>query len=178
MTIKLCDRLTKIVQVIEKLFEESKKGIPVIVEGKKDADSLRHLGIEGRIITVKTGGKNFFDVISEIELLDVQYVVLLLDFDRRCKEGTKRLVTQLERSHIKANIWFWKTLASLTSRDIQYIESLSNYLETLKNKTNTNTKVCTLPYFYAQQSKNTKQPSTFAAFNFEMLESGVINCLM
>jgi 5S rRNA maturation endonuclease (ribonuclease M5) len=79
-----------------------------------------------------------------------------LDFDRRGKEGTKRLIAQLERSHIKVNIWFWKTLASLVSRDIQYIESISNYLETLKNKTNANTEVCTSPYFYEQQHKKHK----------------------
>jgi 5S rRNA maturation endonuclease (ribonuclease M5) len=149
MLIQLCDRTAKIVQIMEKLFEESKNGIPVIVEGKKRCRQPQTSCVEGKIVTVKTGGKNFSGVISEIELLGVHCVVLLLDFDRRGKEGTNRIVTQLERSHIKVNIWFWKTLASLASRDIQYIESLSNYLETLKNKTNTNTKICTLPYFYA-----------------------------
>jgi 2,5-diamino-6-(ribosylamino)-4(3H)-pyrimidinone 5'-phosphate reductase len=134
MSTKLRDRYDKIEQIIAKLVEESKKGIPVVVEGKKDANNLKHLGIEGKIVTVKTGGKNFFDVISEIETLGTRSVVLFLDFDRRGKEGTKQLTVELERLHIKANVWFWRELGGIINRDVQCIESLPHYLETLKNK--------------------------------------------
>jgi 5S rRNA maturation endonuclease (ribonuclease M5) len=134
MSTRLKERQEKIEQVIVKLLEESKKGTPVVVEGKKDAYNLHLLGVEGRIITVKTGGKSFLDVVAEIEESGARRVVLLLDFDRRGVEGTKRLVLELERLHIIANVRFWRQLHGLVGRDIQCIESLPSYLETLKSK--------------------------------------------
>ncbi|MCL1965634.1 MAG: hypothetical protein FWF62_00555, partial [Candidatus Bathyarchaeota archaeon] len=86
------------------------------------------------------GGKNFSDVISEIQTLDAPSVILFLDFDRRGIEGTRNLATELERLHIKANIWFWRKLGGLINRDVQYVESIPNYLETLKNKITTQTR--------------------------------------
>jgi 2,5-diamino-6-(ribosylamino)-4(3H)-pyrimidinone 5'-phosphate reductase len=137
MSTKLKDRLEKILQIIAKLVEESGKGTPVVVEGKRDADNLRLLGVEGKIVTVKTGGKSFVDVVSEIEESGTRGVILFLGFDRRGKEGTKRLVSELERLHVKANVRFWRELEGLVSRDIQCIESLPSYLETLKTKAGT-----------------------------------------
>jgi 2,5-diamino-6-(ribosylamino)-4(3H)-pyrimidinone 5'-phosphate reductase len=134
MSTKLKNRLEKIEQIIAKLTEESGKGTPVVVEGKKDADNLRLLGVEGKIITVKTGGKTFLDVVFEIEQSGARGVVLFLDFDRRGREGTKRLLLELERLHIKADVRLWRELEGLVSRDIQCIEGLPSYLETLKNK--------------------------------------------
>jgi 2,5-diamino-6-(ribosylamino)-4(3H)-pyrimidinone 5'-phosphate reductase len=139
MSTNLCDRQEKIEYLLAKLAEESKKGTPIVVEGQKDAARLRHLGIEGKIVTTKTGGKNFFDVIFEIETLNTRNVVLFLDFDRRGQEGTKRFATELEHLHIKTNIWFWRELKDLINRDIQCIESLPHYIQTLKNKIKTQT---------------------------------------
>jgi 5S rRNA maturation endonuclease (ribonuclease M5) len=134
MSTRLKERQEKIEEVIAKLLEESKKGTPVVVEGKNDAENLQLLGVEGRIITVKTGGKSFLDVVAEIEESSARRVVLLLDFDRRGKEGTRRLVLELERLRITANLQFWRQLHGLVGRDIQCIESLPSYLETLKSK--------------------------------------------
>ncbi len=136
LSTKLKDKQEKIEQVIAKLVEESKKGTPVVVEGKNDVQTLQILGVEGPVLTVKTGGKSFLDVVAEIEQSGARKVVLLLDFDRRGREGTSRLVLELERLRIKANVTFWRELHGLVGRDIQCIESLPSYLETLKNKIN------------------------------------------
>jgi len=134
MSTKLKERQEKIEEVIAKLLEESKKGTPVVVEGRNDAQTLHVLGVEGPVITVKTGGKSFLDVVAEIEESGARKVVLLLDFDRRGKEGTRRLVLELERLRITANLQFWRQLHGLVGRDVQCIESLPSYLETLKTK--------------------------------------------
>jgi 5S rRNA maturation endonuclease (ribonuclease M5) len=134
MSTKLTDRIEKIEQIIAKLVMETSKGVPVVVEGKKDADNLTLLGVQVTIITAKTGGKSFLDTVSEIEQSGARRVILLLDFDRRGKEGTKRLILELERLRIIADARFWRELAGLVSRDIQCIESLPSYLETLKQK--------------------------------------------
>jgi 5S rRNA maturation endonuclease (ribonuclease M5) len=134
MSTKQKDRIEKIEQIIAKLVMETSKGVPVVVEGKKDADNLALLGVQGMIITAKTGGKSFLYTVSEIEQSGARRVILLLDFDRRGKEGTKRLILELERLRIIADARFWRELAGLVSRDIQCIESLPSYLETLKQK--------------------------------------------
>ena len=134
MSTKLKEKEEKIQRVIAALTEESAKGKPIIVEGKKDAQALRELGVNGKILTAKTGGKSFLEATAEIEKLGAHEVILLLDFDRRGKEGTKRLRESLERAKIKANIKFWRELQALVGREIQCIESLTTYLNTLQEK--------------------------------------------
>ena len=127
----------KILQVLEALAEESSKGTPIIVEGKKDVEALHASGVAGTLLTVKTGGKSFLDAVYEIEQTKAPEVILLLDFDRRGKQGTKRLKQSLERAKIKPNINFWRQLATLAGKEIKCIESLTAYLNTLHAKVNT-----------------------------------------
>jgi 2,5-diamino-6-(ribosylamino)-4(3H)-pyrimidinone 5'-phosphate reductase len=130
----LKDKEEKILQLLECLAEESVKGTPIIVEGKKDIETLRKLGIEGTIIAAKTGGKTFLDAVSEIEKTHVKEVVLLLDFDRRGKELTKNLKQHLEKTKIKVNLTFWLNLSNILSKEVKDIEGLASYMETLKSK--------------------------------------------
>lgn len=134
MSTHLKDKEEKIQQIIAKLTEESTKGTLIVVEGKKDAETLRALGVEGPVLMVKTGGKSFLDAAAEIEQSGTQKVVLLLDFDRRGREGTRRLKLDLERMKIKPNVKFWHELYGLVGREVQCIESLPSYLVTLKDK--------------------------------------------
>ncbi len=136
MSTHLKEKEEKIQQIINKLTEESTKGKPIIVEGKKDAHALRMLGVNGAILTVKTGGKSFLEAAAEIEKLGAREVILLLDFDRRGKEGTLRLQRNLEGSKIKINVLIWRDLHALIGREMQCIESLTSYLSTLQEKTN------------------------------------------
>lgn len=134
MSTHLKDREEKILQILAKLTQESANGKPVVVEGKKDAEALRELGVCGIIFTVKTGGKSFLEATEEITKLDCREVILLLDFDRRGKEGTRRLQQSLERAKIKANLSFWLGFQALIGREIQFIESVPAFLGTLKEK--------------------------------------------
>ena len=134
MSTHLKDKVEKIEDVIAKLVDESSKGITIVVEGKKDAETLRELGVEGPVVTVKTGGKSFLGVASEIESSAPSEVILLLDFDRRGREGTKLLRQSLERVKIKVNIEIWLQLKSLTGHEMQCIESLFSYLRNLSQK--------------------------------------------
>jgi 5S rRNA maturation endonuclease (ribonuclease M5) len=86
------------------------------------------------MVTVKTGSKSFLDVVFELEQLKAAEVILFLDFDRRGKEGTKRLKQGLERTGIKPNVKFWAVLSGLLGKDIQCVESLTAYLATLRTK--------------------------------------------
>ncbi|HVP93379.1 MAG TPA: toprim domain-containing protein, partial [Acidobacteriota bacterium] len=104
------------------------------VEGKKDIETLRMLNVEGTIIAAKTGGKTLLDAVSEIEKTRKKEIILLLDFDRRGKELTKRLKQHLEKTEIKTNLTFWLNLSSIISKEVKDIEGLASYMETLKSK--------------------------------------------
>jgi 2,5-diamino-6-(ribosylamino)-4(3H)-pyrimidinone 5'-phosphate reductase len=130
----LKEKEEKILRLLECLAEESAKGKPIIVEGKNDVEALRSLAVEGKIISAKTGGKSLLDVISEVEKTSANEVILLLDFDRRGKEWTKRIRQQLERARIKPNIRFWRQLLTLVRREVKDVEGLTTYMETLKSK--------------------------------------------
>ncbi len=115
-------------------MEAADKGAPVVVEGKKDAQAIQQLGVSGPVLTVKTGGKSFLEATAEIEQFGAREVILLLDFDRRGKEGTKRLQQNLERAKIKVNVRFWLDLQALVGREVQCVESLPSYLATTGRK--------------------------------------------
>jgi 5S rRNA maturation endonuclease (ribonuclease M5) len=134
LSTRLKEKEEKILKILNALAEESAKGKPIVVEGKKDVEALRALGMEGTLMSVKTGGKSFLDAVSEIEQMGASEVILFLDFDRRGKEGTKRLKQSLERAKIKPNTKFWRELSALVGKEIQCVESLTAYLKTLRTK--------------------------------------------
>lgn len=133
MSDHLREREERIQHILRCLAAESSKGTPIIVEGKKDVETLKTLAIEGKIITAKSG-KSLLDVIFEVEKTRPEEVILLLDFDRRGKELTRLLKQHLEMAKIVPDTTFWRELFSLLGKEVKDIESLGAYLETLKRK--------------------------------------------
>ena len=131
---RLKEKEEKISEVLSALTEESAKGTIILVEGRKDVEALRALDVEGPIVTVKTGGKSFLDVISELEA-KTSKVILFLDFDRRGKQGTNRLRKDLQRAGIKVDLEFWLDLLKSVGKDVQCVEGLNAYLKNLRIKT-------------------------------------------
>ena len=131
---RLKEKEEKIHHVLDELREESSRGTVILVEGKKDVEALQALGVEGKVITIKTGGKSFQDAVSELEKMRVSEVVLLLDFDRRGKQGTNHLRQSLEHAGVKVKLRFWLALLKLAGKDIQCVEGLEAYLENLQTK--------------------------------------------
>jgi 2,5-diamino-6-(ribosylamino)-4(3H)-pyrimidinone 5'-phosphate reductase len=134
LSTRLKEKEEQILHVLECLATESAQGTPIVVEGKKDIETLKALNIEGKIISAKTGGKTLLDVLSVIEEFKPREVILLFDFDRRGREWTKRLKHHLEAERIKVNVTFWCELFKLLGKDVKDIESLTAYVETLKSK--------------------------------------------
>jgi 5S rRNA maturation endonuclease (ribonuclease M5) len=128
-------KLEKIEQILECLIQESARGVPIVVEGDNDFQTLRHLGIQGRMVCAKTGGKCRLDLLSQIEDSGVKEVILLFDFDRRGKEWTETVRESLERAQLKPDLTFWNQLLGLASREVRDIEGLDAYLDTLRKKT-------------------------------------------
>ncbi len=135
MSTRLKEKQEKIRCILTELAAESAQGIPIAVEGKKDVAALRGFGVAGAVLTVKTGGKSFMQALHEIEQTGALEVILLLDFDRRGKQGTNQLKVNLERAKIKPNLSFWLAFSALVGREVQCIESLTSYMQTLEQKT-------------------------------------------
>jgi len=127
-------RLEKALQLLERLATESKGGTPIIVEGRKDVAALHKLGVTGDMILAKTSRRSFLDVVNEGKNRGKPEIIILMDFDRRGREGTKRLTQNFERMRIKTNLLFWNELRGLVGRNVKDIEGLARYIETLKNK--------------------------------------------
>jgi len=130
----LRQKAEKIQHLLECLIEESLKGTPILVEGKKDVQALRELGVAGKISSAKTAGKSRLDVISEIEQSGQREIILLMDFDRRGKELTEKLRQELEKVRVKPNLTFWNKLFGIVGREVKDVEGLVTYIRTLKKK--------------------------------------------
>lgn len=134
MSTRLREKEERLEEFLTRLAEESAAGALIVVEGRKDIAALSSLGINGRIMTAKTGGQSFLETASEIENTGVSEVILLLDFDRRGKEGTERLRQFLEKARIRVNLKFWTELLGIVGKQVKDVEGLTSYMETLKSK--------------------------------------------
>ena len=134
MSSSLKRRLEKTTELLERLAERSSGSLPIIVEGRNDREALRKLAVKGDVITAKTRGRSLLDVLGAVKEREVQEVILLMDFDRRGREWTRRLAQNLEKMRVKAHLQYWNELLNLVGRDVKDIEGLPAYMETLRRK--------------------------------------------
>jgi len=122
----------KILEDLEKTFIElieENKTIPIIVEGNKDIDALRKLGITGEIIGFNKGLSipDFCDRIAK----KYKHIIILTDWDRKggylCSTIKKNLESQVECNTRYREIFATKTM-------IKTVEGLPSWIETIKNK--------------------------------------------
>ncbi|MBS7610171.1 toprim domain-containing protein [Candidatus Bathyarchaeota archaeon] len=107
-------------------MEEAARGIPIIVEGLKDAEGLRRLGLRGKIIPAKMRLGSYLEVVEEIS--NHKEVVILTDFDRRGEEMASILTEDLEGRGVKVNLSLRWRIASLIGKDVKDVEGLASYI--------------------------------------------------
>ena len=134
MSTHLKEKEDKILEIIAQLCAESSRGTSILVEGRKDVEALRNLGVVGRIFSVKTGGKSMVQTLVEIEEARISEIILLLDFDEQGRKMTRRLKEDFERIRIKSNLHFWSALQGILGREVQCVEGIQAYLITLRRK--------------------------------------------
>jgi 5S rRNA maturation endonuclease (ribonuclease M5) len=122
------DRAERLREILEHL-QEINKGVPVIVEGKKDASALRTLGLTGDIITLHNGSGlyDFCDNIAE----RFQRVILLLDWDRK-GEDLNRVLSAHLRGHWEEFSSFRELFRLLCQKEIKDIEGIPKLLRRLE----------------------------------------------
>ncbi|HII59432.1 TPA: toprim domain-containing protein [Methanocaldococcus jannaschii] len=115
----------KLLEVIEELKIEAEEK-PIIVEGKRDVESLEKLGVEGTfIIIAKTP---IYLIADELVRKRVKEVILLTDFDRRGRMLAKAIIEEFRHRGIKVNTKIRHEIFIYTNSGIRDIESLFSYV--------------------------------------------------
>ncbi len=125
-------RLSRIVEELSSCVEQ---GMPILIEGKKDEEALRELGINGNIIKVSGSGLKLFEI-AEIAANTSSKVIILTDFDKKGDILAKKLSEDIQSlgSHPDLNIR--KNIIKITRRYIKDIESLPKHMKQLELEIN------------------------------------------
>lgn len=116
--------------VISDLIEENKR-VPIIVEGDKDADALRRLGVVGKIIVINRGVSLI--VFSDNIARRYSEVIILTDWDRKGGFLCHTIKRNLE-GRVSCNTYFREFFAKNSM--VRTIEGLPSWLKTVKEKNN------------------------------------------
>jgi len=117
--------------LLDKLREENTE-FPIMVEGKKDEESLRSLGFTGEIIRINTGK----GIVATCEgLVGREKVIILFDWDRKGAELTRAFAEALKNDGIDCDTRIRSELAILVKKDIKDVESLAGMLRRLRETT-------------------------------------------
>ena len=101
---KVIRKFEKIEKTLDKMAIDSERGIPILVEGKKDESSLRRLSIKGKIICIKSNRGNLQDLLCTMKSFNE--IIVLTDFDHEGIELAKLLENELILEKIKPNLSF------------------------------------------------------------------------
>ena len=118
-------------KTVDELIELNKT-TPVIVEGKKDVESLRSLGIIREIINFNSGKS----IVETCESIAEKYgsVIILTDWDRKGGTLARELKRCLQSVGVRVNTDIRARLAMLCKKDIKDVESLHRHMGALSEK--------------------------------------------
>jgi 5S rRNA maturation endonuclease (ribonuclease M5) len=126
--------LESLSKAIQDLRARSDEGTPIIVEGKNDADSLREMGINGRILKIKGCGMCLHDLVYSLS--SEEEAIILTDFDREGDEMASELMEELTGIGVKADNRIRRRIKRLVKHEIVEVEDLPYYLAKLNLELN------------------------------------------
>lgn len=126
MDIRKYEELLDTIEELKVLSDD----IPIIVEGKRDEDSLRAIGAEGEIFKVQTSSSliDFCDSISEI----YPEVLLFTDMDKAGKKIGRAVKKYLTDKGVKVNVKIGKKIMRIL--DTMEAESVSKRLSKVSSR--------------------------------------------
>lgn len=118
-----------ILEVLDKI-EDKSADTPVVVEGLKDVEAMRNLGLRRNVVSLGKG----LTVFAFCERLSRKHgtAVILTDWDRKGGKLARMLKDALEANGVRADTDLRAKLVLLTKKDIKDIESLPKYVERLR----------------------------------------------
>jgi 5S rRNA maturation endonuclease (ribonuclease M5) len=116
-------------ELIASLVEASEDGAAIIVEGVRDEQSLRDLGVKGAI--VRAARRPALEVAEEAAR-DYKEVVILTDWDRAGEELARKMEQHFQGTGSRVDFETRERLKRMVRRDIKDVESLSRFVERVR----------------------------------------------
>ena len=123
-------KMERAIRIFQDLQVQSKAGVPIIVEGRRDEAALRKLGIEGTILCLKATGEPRFRLIERLD--GSKRAIVLTDFDREGGELGKWLYQELSYRGILADNESWRKIRSLARTEVRSVEELPSFMRSLE----------------------------------------------
>jgi 5S rRNA maturation endonuclease (ribonuclease M5) len=123
------ERLEKLEELILELQVMSDIGAIIIVEGRKDVESLRSLGIKGDIKL--SSQKPLIDITEQLSRCGKD-IVILTDWDRKGGMVARKIIDYLKAYGITPNTDIRGRIGFLVRKRIKDIESLSKHIGKLR----------------------------------------------
>jgi len=120
------ERLEKVFQELEELSDS----IPIIVEGLRDRNALRRLGITKNIHPLNKG-KSVFGFCEDMSRR-TKKAVILTDWDRRGGQLARMLKDGLEANGVQVNDEIRKQIVLLSKKEVKDMESVPTFIDRLK----------------------------------------------
>ncbi|VVB64949.1 Ribonuclease M5 [uncultured archaeon] len=112
-------------ELISALLEASGRGAVIIVEGRRDQESLRALGIPGPVITASH--KPALALAEDLARAHRE-IIVLTDWDEKGEEMALQIEKHLRCSGSRGDVEIRSRLKRLVKKDIKDVESLSQYV--------------------------------------------------
>lgn len=125
------ERLEELEKVLQEL-EYLSASVPIVVEGLRDRNALRQLGIAKNVYSLNKG-ISVFSFCEDISKR-AKSAVILTDWDKRGGQLARMLRDGLEANGVRANDSIRKQLVILSKKEIKDIESLPTFIARLKER--------------------------------------------
>ena len=126
-------KIDGITDLVDELANYSSRGIPILVEGKKDELALKELGIRGRIIRVRQHSKRLFELVEE--LAPYTAVIVLTDFDQEGEKLADELSRRLSSLGVQTIMRDkFRNAVSWACRQIEGLYKIDGLRENLNNR--------------------------------------------
>ena len=106
-------------------------GAVILVEGLRDRDSMKSLGIEGNI--VMTSQEPLFNLAERVSRQSMD-VIVLTDWDERGEEVARNVDAYLKSNGSRPDLEPRKKLRFLTKKEVKDVESLHGYIVRLRRE--------------------------------------------
>jgi len=114
---------------ISALLEASHKGAAIIVEGLRDERALRSLGVSGPVIMAS---RRPALELAEDAARRYGSIVVLTDWDLKGDEMALKIEQHLRSAGVRADMEIRSRLKKLVRKEIKDVESLSLYVERMR----------------------------------------------
>lgn len=128
---RLEEELEGILEVLERIKRED-EDIPIIVEGKKDVEALKALGIKRKMIKIKKG-KTIFRIIEDLREKH-EKVIILTDWDSSGGKLCYKIKKACESNAIKYDVEYRKRMMKFLKKEVKDVESIPTFIERAKRR--------------------------------------------